>query len=377
MQQQRYQAKQRKRVRCGNCGSLGHNRRTCKVVVETNIKRVSREDYWNECKDKRVLKETAIDELWSLCNLVKDNIGVVFEKLDVYIKKHENKSMQYYVSRLKRIYRTFKSVFKADGDAVFKNIIKKFLAKVSTKIRIDDANNTVWLRCISKEDYYTGEFVNGLPEGKGFMEYSNGDLFIGCWSGGEMTSTDEYDGYMEYANSNIYKGKWLNGKRSGYGVFEDIEGLEYRGEWLDDKKHGEGMEYDTDGFQGWRGVWKNGLFVSGLYYEDIYIYKCDVWDENQEMNGKCVIEINKDMFMDGEIDDHLNICGETFFVHGKEVKNAEEINALTDDCCAVCQEDIFDQICITKCGHAFHTACLLKCFQHKSTCPLCRAELVV
>ena len=374
--QQQQQRKQRKQVRCGNCGCVGHNRRTCKVTVTTNIKRVSREDYWNECKDKRVLKETAIDELWSLCNLVEDNMGVVFEKLDVYIKKHENKSMQYYVSRLKKIYRIFKAVFNGDGDTVFKNIIKKFLAKVSTKIRIDDANNTVWLRYISNQNHYTGEYVNGVPEGKGFMEYSNGDLFVGCWSAGEITSTDKYDGHMEYANSDIYTGKWLNGKRSGQGVFEDIEGTEYSGEWLNDKKHGEGIEMDCDGFQAWKGIWKNDLFVSGSYYEDIYIYKCDSWDENREMNGKCMIQLNEDLCNEEEIIENSNNCGETFFVHGKEVENAEEIHALTNDCCAICQEDIYDQISITKCGHAFHTGCLLKCFQHKSTCPLCRASLL-
>jgi hypothetical protein len=45
------------------------------------------------------------------------------------------------------------------------------------------------------------------------------------------------------------------------------------------------------------------------------------------------------------------------------------------DKCCICFESICatNDMCITKCGHQFHTSCILKC---NGTCPLCRTKLL-
>jgi hypothetical protein len=45
------------------------------------------------------------------------------------------------------------------------------------------------------------------------------------------------------------------------------------------------------------------------------------------------------------------------------------------DKCCICFESICatNDMCITKCGHHFHTSCILKC---NGTCPLCRTKLL-
>ena len=46
--------------------------------------------------------------------------------------------------------------------------------------------------------------------------------------------------------------------------------------------------------------------------------------------------------------------------------------------CPICIEqiDYDDDSCITKCKHKFHLSCMLKSAKHKTSCPLCRNELV-
>lgn len=45
--------------------------------------------------------------------------------------------------------------------------------------------------------------------------------------------------------------------------------------------------------------------------------------------------------------------------------------------CSICYETMNDvNISITKCGHKFHTSCLIKSVLIKTTCPYCRDKLI-
>ncbi len=47
----------------------------------------------------------------------------------------------------------------------------------------------------------------------------------------------------------------------------------------------------------------------------------------------------------------------------------------SDDCCGICLESLTNiNVCITKCGHHFHTSCIIRSSQ---TCPTCRQSLLV
>ena len=49
-----------------------------------------------------------------------------------------------------------------------------------------------------------------------------------------------------------------------------------------------------------------------------------------------------------------------------------------EDCCPVCLEkiDFSKDYTITKCGHQFHSSCLLQASKTKNTCPICREVLI-
>jgi len=61
----------------------------------------------------------------------------------------------------------------------------------------------------------------------------------------------------------------------------------------------------------------------------------------------------------------------------KTQQSCEDIAKEEETCCAICLEQIdYDDSCITKCKHKFHLSCMLKSAKHKTSCPLCRNELV-
>ncbi|OJV66622.1 MAG: hypothetical protein BGO41_04145 [Clostridiales bacterium 38-18] len=81
-------------------------------------------------------------------------------------------------------------------------------------------------------DYYIGEVVGGVPQGKGTLYYAIGDKYVG----------DFYDGLKE--GDGIYY--WANGER-------------YEGEFYYDYMHGDGKYYYTDGV----------VFKGGWYYDEV------------------------------------------------------------------------------------------------------------
>lgn len=56
------------------------------------------------------------------------------------------------------------------------------------------------------------------------------------------------------------------------------------------------------------------------------------------------------------------------------VADRELIKKLQGDKCAICQDQIKerDTLKILKCGHSFHSSCIVPWFKHRCTCPVCR-----
>ncbi|KAI3856515.1 hypothetical protein MKW92_022521 [Papaver armeniacum] len=48
------------------------------------------------------------------------------------------------------------------------------------------------------------------------------------------------------------------------------------------------------------------------------------------------------------------------------------------DACSICLDDFIDkeEVMLMRCGHEFHSGCLLRWFEGKSSCPLCRRSIV-
>ena len=83
-------------------------------------------------------------------------------------------------------------------------------------------------------DYYIGEMLNNVPNGKGKKFDKNGNI--------------------------IYEGEIINGKANGKGTFNYKNGYYYVGQWLNDKKNGKGTIYDKNGNVNYEGDFVNGKY---------------------------------------------------------------------------------------------------------------------
>eukprot|EP01060_Flectonema_neradi_P006370 TRINITY_DN1429_c0_g2_i1.p1 TRINITY_DN1429_c0_g2~~TRINITY_DN1429_c0_g2_i1.p1 ORF type:complete len:1610 (+),score=383.56 TRINITY_DN1429_c0_g2_i1:65-4894(+) len=151
----------------------------------------------------------------------------------------------------------------------------------------------------NKDTEYIGEFLGGLPSGKGFLRLPNGTVKEGFFEQGiglkiiyhgevkrtshpdgltatvtrhgvgKATNTDGsvYNGMHQnglrhgiglMANGvcNIYLGEWSNNLRNGVGK-ETTEHFIYTGLWKDDMKNGRGVRFDLESGVKYEGEWVN------------------------------------------------------------------------------------------------------------------------
>jgi hypothetical protein len=104
---------------------------------------------------------------------------------------------------------------------------------------------------------YTGQFVNGLRQGKGKLVFANNDTYDGQFSKNRMDGT----GTMMYANGDKYVGQWSNNERNGKGKYYFKSKERYEGDFKAGKFEGQGTMYYPDGAYytgGWKNNRKNG-----------------------------------------------------------------------------------------------------------------------
>lgn len=127
---------------------------------------------------------------------------------------------------------------------------------------------------------YVGQFAanaKGEMEGRGRVEWDNGDVFDGTlvggraegkgvfvWKSGQRYEGDLVDGRpagpgkLFYADSgDLYEGEFVRGLPSGRGTYTWKNGDSYRGDWLNGRKHGRG-----------RYTWAKGGHWEGTYAND-------------------------------------------------------------------------------------------------------------
>ena len=126
---------------------------------------------------------------------------------------------------------------------------------------------------------YTGQLVEGKPEGYGVFIYSNGEIFKGNWRNGKQSGR----GSIYYANGSIwYKGDWFCGKPHGQGAEYDYNNvIEYDGGWYNGKRTGRGVLFNKDGNVKYEGDWINGKYhgqgteyndESTVYYQGFWVH---------------------------------------------------------------------------------------------------------
>ena len=81
---------------------------------------------------------------------------------------------------------------------------------------------------------YTGQWSEGLREGRGVTIHRNGDIYSGAYH------EDRRHGYgdMMKDNGRRYTGDFVQGRRQGKGEMTFTNGDKYTGDWLDGRRTG-------------------------------------------------------------------------------------------------------------------------------------------
>lgn len=84
---------------------------------------------------------------------------------------------------------------------------------------------------------YEGPLVDGLPHGRGIMQWADGTRYEGDFVAGVRQG----NGTQRYAKGDTYTGGWVGGKRSGEGVMNFVNGDRYEGRFDADRPGGLGL----------------------------------------------------------------------------------------------------------------------------------------
>jgi hypothetical protein len=170
-----------------------------------------------------------------------------------------------------------------------------------------------------RKKYYKGEYLNGVPHGKGTFTYPDGSSYEGDFVDGEengkgkliIVSDFTPDGYgLGY----VYEGDFQDGGSNGYGIQTYNDGVRYEGEFDDCFPNGKGTITYTDG-SSYEGEFNTGL-ENG---KGTLTYPKGDKVEGEFRDGKPVGD-GTFITTDGETHTHNSseFCGECYERHLKE-----------------------------------------------------------
>lgn len=159
---------------------------------------------------------------------------------------------------------------------------------------------------------YSGDFVQGRPEGNGKMTFSNQDIYDGKWKNGKMHGKGEYRrfnlakdkyvesyigdfadgiiqgvGRMQYENRTVYDGQWQNGKRTGLGTLWISPNEYFHGLWKFDEPI-RGIKHFENG-DWYEGTFKNGKFHGyGHYFYSSGVLFDGEFENGSPSDGICI-----------------------------------------------------------------------------------------
>lgn len=205
-------------------------------------------------------------------------------------------------------------------------------------------NNNQFGRLSNDGNNYIGNISNNVKNGKGTIEFSNGDIYEGDWINDEMHGKGKYQfengdiyigdmnnnyshgkGEISYANGYSLKGTFCFNKISGNAVLYGLNKQKiYSGEYKNDVFHGEGKLYHEPGSKFYSGQFINGVCHGyGKLYnpEGKLLYSGGIinGEFEDEIDGKLIDEIFE------LIEDYNN------FIFNGCLKNLEQYNSYNDN----------------------------------------------
>ena len=109
---------------------------------------------------------------------------------------------------------------------------------------------------------YEGEWLAGMPHGKGRQTWLSGEVYEGDWIRGLRTGR----GKLTYPAGHVYEGDFFNNKKNGQGRVTLVNDNFYIGQFKEDVKHGRGIERVDRVTK--KGVWQNGNFSYDAYVSE-------------------------------------------------------------------------------------------------------------
>ena len=100
---------------------------------------------------------------------------------------------------------------------------------------------------------YSGEVLDGIPNGIGTWISPDGQQYVGQWQDGFWHG----EGTLSAADGSVSTGEYQNGKRNGQSTWSHPDGRKYVGEFRDDQMHGQGVHTFSNGDR-YAGTFENG-----------------------------------------------------------------------------------------------------------------------
>ena len=110
--------------------------------------------------------------------------------------------------------------FDKEGDKIKEVIYEKGIEKEET-IEVSRKENKE--KEFIRDEKYEGEYINGLKEGSGIYNYSNGDKYIGIFVKNEKNGF----GIYYYNNGDKYEGLFSHNEKNGKGIYYYFDGEKY------------------------------------------------------------------------------------------------------------------------------------------------------
>ncbi|KAE8038406.1 hypothetical protein FH972_010920 [Carpinus fangiana] len=109
-------------------------------------------------------------------------------------------------------------------------------------------------RVLSNGDFYTGQWVDNVPNGHGKYLWTDGCMYVGEWHSGRTAGK----GKFSWPSGATYEGEFKSGYMDGKGTYTSSSGDTYKGSWVMNLKHGRGTNSFSNGDY-YEGEWRRGL----------------------------------------------------------------------------------------------------------------------
>ena len=183
-----------------------------------------------------------------------------------------NNQDNYYIGQFEN------GVAKGEGELLINN-------KVKYKGQFDNnlPNGKGNIFYLEEQIKYNGDIINGIKNGFGILEFKDGTKYEGEFK------DDKYNGKGKiiYSDNSEYEGYFHNNLKEGHGIFKWDDGKIYEGEFKNDKKHGKGIFTFKNNYI-YEGFWINDLshgkgsyIINGKKHSGIFKF------------GKMIIEKNE------------------------------------------------------------------------------------